>query len=120
MVTPGQNSPSASRACTCQPARWAQEPSELQASEMIRVLHYVNQFFAGIGGEDQASTPPRVQAGPVGPGAALQQALGGEAEVVATLFCGDNYASEQTQELQEAARRGAEVHRAGLIVAGPA
>ena len=39
----------------------------------LRVVHYLNQFFAGIGGEEAANIPPRVQQGPVGSGRPLQQ-----------------------------------------------
>ena len=27
--------------------------------DKIRVVHYINQFFAGIGGEEKADIPPR-------------------------------------------------------------
>jgi glycine reductase len=56
----------------------------------IRVLHYLNQFFAGIGGEAQASTGVRLIRGPVGPGLMLQDALRGRGRVAATLVCGDD------------------------------
>jgi len=56
---------------------------------LIRVVHYLNQFFAGIGGEDKADAPFEVRAGAVGPGRALQMDLGDRAEVVTTLVCGD-------------------------------
>ena len=42
----------------------------------LRVVHYVNQFFAGIGGEEQAHVGVSVRDGAVGPGRALQQSLG--------------------------------------------
>jgi glycine reductase complex component B subunit gamma len=61
----------------------------------VRVVHYLNQFFAGIGGEAQADAPPGRKPGPVGPGLAFQQALGDRGELVATVYCGDNYANEQ-------------------------
>jgi glycine reductase len=56
-----------------------------------KVVHYINQFFAGIGGEDKADYKPEIRAGIVGPGLALKAALGNEYEVVATVICGDNY-----------------------------
>ena len=56
-----------------------------------KVVHYINQFFAGIGGEDKADYKPEIRAGIVGPGLALKSALGNEYEVVATVICGDNY-----------------------------
>jgi len=45
-------------------------------SGQLRVVHYVNQFFGGIGGEDQAHVGVTVKAGAVGPGRALEKALG--------------------------------------------
>ena len=59
-------------------------------ADKIRVVHYLNQFFAQFGGEEIADIAPGFKDGPIGPGRALQQALGQEGEVVATCFCGDN------------------------------
>ena len=48
-----------------------------------RIVHYINQFYAGIGGEEMAGeVKPEARQGVVGPGAALQAALGDAAEVV--------------------------------------
>ena len=58
-------------------------------TEKIRVVHYINQFFAGIGGEDKADAPPERRAGAVGARCALQAAFGQDAEIVATILCGD-------------------------------
>src|SRR2546428_1583235 len=58
--------------------------------EPVRVLHYLNQFFAGLGGEEQTGLTPRAITGPVGPGRALETLMGGGGRVVATLVCGDN------------------------------
>ena len=60
----------------------------------MRIVHYVNQFFAGIGGEDRAETPPGSRAGALGPGGALQKLLGVEAEIAGTVFCGDGLAAD--------------------------
>ena len=43
----------------------------------LRVVHYVNQFFGGIGGEDQAHVGVSAREGAVGPGRLLERALGG-------------------------------------------
>lgn len=56
-----------------------------------RIVHYVNQFFAGIGGEEKADVAPEVWEKVVGPGMALKAALGDGYEIVATIVCGDNY-----------------------------
>ena len=86
----------------------------------IRVVHYLNQFFAQIGGEEKADVAPGVKAGPVGPGRALQQALGENGEVVATIFCGDNYFAEhQEQAIDELCQRTGEC-KPDLLIAGPA
>ena len=40
----------------------------------LRVVHYVNQFFGGIGGEDQAHVGVSAREGAVGPGRLLEKA----------------------------------------------
>ena len=86
----------------------------------IRVVHYLNQFFAQIGGEDKGDVGPGVKEGPLGPGRALQQALGENGEVVATIFCGDNYFAENQDEAIDALLRFAAEHKPDLLIAGPA
>ena len=62
---------------------------------MLKVVHYINQFFANIGGEEKADYPVEVREGEVvGPGLAFKQAFGEEAEIVATIVCGDSYFNE--------------------------
>ncbi len=87
---------------------------------MIRVVHYVNQFFGGIGGEDKADMPPRLVEGMVGPGKAVQAALGDQGEVVATVICGDNYFAENIERASEEVRELVRPCKPGLLVAGPA
>ena len=41
-------------------------------AEKIRVIHYINQFYAGMGGEDTASVGISVKEEPVGPGLLLK------------------------------------------------
>ena len=87
---------------------------------MIKIVHYINQFFAGIGGEDKADFKPEVREGIVGPGLALKAALGNEAEIVATVICGDSYFNENleiaTKEILEMVKR----YNPDLFIAGPA
>src|SRR6185312_9213991 len=74
---------------------------------LMRIVHYVNQFYAGLGGEDSAGIGPRVLDGTVGPGRLLAQLLGDEHQIVATLVCGDDHAASNAavaQELLEMAR----------------
>jgi glycine reductase len=86
----------------------------------IRIAHYVNQFFAGIGGEDKADAPFEVRDGAVGPGRALQMALGDEAEIVQTLVCGDNSFHADPDANLEAALAALAESKPDLLVAGPA
>ena len=44
-----------------------------------RVVHYINQFFAQIGGEEMAHIAPELREGAVGPGTAFDAAWKGEA-----------------------------------------
>ena len=44
----------------------------------LRVVHYINQFFAQIGGEEKADYAPEYREGAVGPGLALNAAFKGE------------------------------------------
>ena len=59
-----------------------------------RVVHYINQFFANIGGEEMAHVEPELRDGFVGPGMALNNVWKGEAEIVKTVVCGDSYFAE--------------------------
>lgn len=85
-----------------------------------RVVHYVNQFFGGLGGEDRADAAPEMRPGPVGPGVLLQQLLAGDAEVVATVICGDNRMAEQTDATLPAVVEMIRAQRPDLVIAGPA
>lgn len=86
----------------------------------LRMAHYINQFFAGIGGEERADTPPAVKDGPVGPGRAIQAALGAAGTVVSTMVCGDSYFNEQIDAAAEAVRGWLDAERPDVVVAGPA
>ncbi len=86
----------------------------------LRVVHYLNQFFGGVGGEDVADIPPRVHAGPVGSGRALQHILQDEGTVVATLICGDNYLNDERDKALRAIVDSLREVRPDLLIAGPA
>lgn len=86
---------------------------------MIRVVHYLNQFFGGIGGEDKADLPPRLIEGVVGPGRAIQAALGEQGEVVATVICGDNYFAENIEGACEEVRKLISSCQPDVLIAGP-
>jgi glycine reductase len=87
---------------------------------MIKVAHYLNQFFAGIGGEDKADVPFEVREGAVGPGRAFQIAFGEDAEIVRTLVCGDNAFHAEPDAVVEAALAALGEAEPDLLIAGPA
>jgi glycine reductase len=89
-------------------------------SEPLRVAHYLNQFFGGIGGEERAGVGVSMRPEPVGPGRALQAALGDGARIVGTVICGDNHVAEQEEAAVAAIRRELEALRPAVLVAGPA
>lgn len=86
---------------------------------MTRVVHYLNQFFAGLGGEDKAATPPGTKPGAVGPGRKLQELLGADFEIVATVYCGDDVAAADAKAIAQVLEL-IEAERPDLVVAGPA
>ena len=85
----------------------------------MRVVHYLNQFFGGLGGEEKAGAPLEVRDGAVGPGLLLEQLLGGNAKVVTTLVCGDNYAVEKQEAMISSALEKIRDAKPDLFAAGP-
>jgi glycine reductase len=86
----------------------------------LRVVHYVNQFFGGLGGEDQANVGVTVKAGAVGPGRALEAELGDAARIEATIVCGDNFASDRAEDAARALAAELDRLKPDVLVAGPA
>jgi glycine reductase len=86
----------------------------------IRVIHYLNQFFGGIGGEEKADVGIEARDGPVGPGIGLQQALGDRGQIVATLICGDNYFNSEMATARAQVVEAAQRYQPDVVVAGPA
>jgi glycine reductase complex component B subunit gamma len=89
-------------------------------AQKLRLVHYVNQFFGGLGGEEKASEKPQVKDGYIGPGQALQIALKGKGDVVATVICGDNYIAERTDEAIEEIIQLLTPYKPDMVIAGPA
>ena len=88
-----------------------------------RIVHYVNQFFGGVGGEEKADCEPFTIQGPQGPGRLLEKLFreeNADVEIVATVVCGDShFAQNQENVLRELIPviRG---YHPDLVVAGPA
>ena len=86
----------------------------------FRVVHYINQFYAGIGGEEKADYQPEIRDGVVGPGMALKGALGSEAEVVATVICGDSYFASNMEKASADIIEMIKKYNPDVFIAGPA
>ncbi len=87
----------------------------------IKVVHYINQFFANIGGEEKADYPAELHAGKaIGPGMALNMAWKDEAEIVATIVCGDSYFNENLDKAKAEILDMVKAQGADVFVAGPA
>jgi glycine reductase len=96
------------------------------SEQNIRVVHYLNQFFAGLGGEEAAGMAPEFFAGARGPGKLLE-GVAEDFEIVGTIVAGDNYMAENlaagVAQALELIRQHAADDAAlapDLLVAGPA
>lgn len=88
---------------------------------MIKVVHYINQFYAGIGGEEKADFKPEVREGVVGPGMGLNGLLkNDDMEIVATVICGDSYFNENLEEAKAEILEMVKKYSPDLFIAGPA
>jgi len=88
--------------------------------QKVKVVHYLNQFFGQIGGEDKADIPPQVKEGPIGIGQLIQNVSGNQFEVVRTIICGDNFAAEHLEETVSAILKWIQEVQPDLVLAGPA
>jgi len=86
---------------------------------MKKAVLYINQFFAGIGGEEKADHAPEIREGLVGPGLALKTNLK-NAEITHTIICGDNFMGSNTEEAIETINGFLEGIDFDIFFAGPA
>ena len=87
---------------------------------MVKVLHYMNQFFAGIGGEDKAGQEVVFIPGAVGAGRFLDDALEHHNAEYATIACGDNYFHEEETKALAAIHDIVDKFNPDVFLAGPA
>lgn len=85
-----------------------------------KIVHYINNFFAGAGGEEAAGMKPELHEGAMGPGLALKAAFGDDYEIVATVVCGDNYFGEKTDAAKAELLEMIKKYDPQLFIAGPA
>ena len=87
---------------------------------MTKVLHYLNQFFAGIGGEEKAGQEFFFLPKPVGPGVVLSDLLKSYDSEYATVVCGDNYFHEHEEAVLASLTEVMTRFAPDLFFAGPA
>jgi len=86
----------------------------------LKVVQYINQFFAQIGGEEKADIKPEIREGIVGPGLAFNAAFGEDAEIVATIICGDSFFNENIEEATKTILDMIRPYSPDIFIAGPA
>lgn len=86
---------------------------------MKKAILYINQFFAGIGGEEKADHAPEIREGLVGPALAFKAALK-NTEITHTLICGDNYMGSRQEEALSQIRSFLQDKEFDIFFAGPA
>ena len=87
----------------------------------LKVVHYINQFFAQSGGEEKADYPVELRVGEVvGPGMALTQNFKDEAEIIATIVCGDSYFNENLEKAKAEILEMVKEQAPDIFIAGPA
>lgn len=89
-------------------------------AKKVRIVHYINQFFAGIGGEEKGSSPLEHCEGPKGPGTGIAQVLGADAEIVRTVWCGDNLINQETEAILPRLADLIREAKPDVVIAGPA
>mgnify|MGYP001774025885 FL=1 len=86
---------------------------------MKKAVLYINQFFAGVGGETEADFEPEIREGLVGPALELDKQLQ-NAEVTHTVICGDNFIGSNQEEAVKRILEGLEGIEFDIFFAGPA
>ncbi len=86
----------------------------------LKVVHYINQFFAQVGGEEMAHIAAYKHPGVVGPGLAINAAFGDKAEIVTTIICGDSYFNENLEQAKKDILGFVKEEQPDIFIAGPA
>src|SRR5260221_10762402 len=86
----------------------------------MRIVHYLNQFFGGLGGEVQADAAPLSREGAVGPGIALQRLLGEGATIVGDVIAGDGCFADRPDETAADVLARIAALAPDVVAAGPA
>lgn len=88
----------------------------------LKALCYINQFYAGLGGEEMAHEGLHVYEGAKGPAMGMNGLWKGEMEVVRTLACGDNFINleENYEAIKPELLAMVKEAAPDVVIAGPA
>lgn len=87
----------------------------------LKVVHYINQFFGNIGGEEKADYPVEKRIGEaIGPGILFNNVFKDECEIIGTIICGDTYYSENSVKATNEILEIVKELNPDIFIAGPA
>ena len=88
----------------------------------LKAVHYINQFYAGLGGEALADTPFGVLDEKKGPAVGLEQLFKGEMTITKVIYCGDNYVNTDANYplVKEQIAKIIAEEKPDVFIAGPA
>lgn len=88
---------------------------------MVKILVILNHLQAGIGNDENASLPPTCKKMVIGPGKMMEPYLKNlDAQIIATLYCGDIYYKENTDEVNKKFVAMAKKLLPDVVICGPA
>lgn len=88
---------------------------------MIKIVQFLNQIQAGLGGDERMDIEPQAQKGAVGMGMLLKSILlRSGADIVGTVICGDNYFLEHKECAMKDLSDMIKKLGADVVICGPA
>ena len=85
----------------------------------MKAIHYINQFFGQVGGEDAADAKPSFHDQLIGCSVMLNGMMP-DIEVTNTIVCGDNYVTNHTKEALQEILAWLDTREFDIFFAGPA
>lgn len=88
---------------------------------MIRIVQFLNQVQAGLGGDERMDIKPQAQNGAVGMGMLLKTlSMKNGGDIVGTVVCGDNYFLQNKEKAIEDITDMIKKFNADVVICGPA
>ena len=88
----------------------------------LKAVHYINQFYAGLGGEEMADTGFGILDKLAGPAIGLNAAWRGEMTIEKVIYCGDNYVNvdDNWEEVKGKIKAVLDEVQPDVFISGPA